>query len=549
MSNGLPSSLHPDAMCTPANAREAEIAAAAKSDATAAFKAGDYETAAALFRRAISLGHEEPHALYGNVAACQASLGKHEAALAAADAAIAASSEYVKGHYRRALALSALERWDDAVAACKLALKLPGATGAVSDQLSTLLAKCEAEVRPKENPKWMKEDQAEAWKERQRENSAVLAAAERAQETIRAKAASVQPLPAPAPPEQKMFGSVADRVDAAALARLDAASAPRVAINDAALAAADRARDEIRAKAAAGAGAVGIPAAVPIAASFNEAVAAPTVLSAAPADPAAEVARRQAAGAAAAAAMAEEAQARREKAHAERRRREAAEAERRVALDEAVANRNATLRDDLVRRRKEDTAAAAKDDGHKQAAMKAAAELIDRAPEVDGEDGERLRALADGAQARAKVSAWRVKALPTNAGLKPPRVPADFTKQYALLRKDARGLYAYLRLVPPEACVAIFNPEIPAEVLVSAARAISEHIDGATAAHWHAWLGALSKVGRFEMTVLMLDKPARGALVAMFDALASALAQAPTDAPSVSVADLRKLRASYLGKE
>ena len=78
-----------------ASAREAEIAAAAKSDATAAFKAGDYETAAALFRRAISLGHEEPHALYGNVAACQASLGKHEAALAAADAAIAASSEYV----------------------------------------------------------------------------------------------------------------------------------------------------------------------------------------------------------------------------------------------------------------------------------------------------------------------------------------------------------------------------------------------------------------------------------------------------------------------
>jgi hypothetical protein len=202
-----------------------------------------------------------------------------------------------------------------------------------------------------------------------------------------------------------------------------------------------------------------------------------------------------------------------------------------------------------VRRRKEDTAAAAKDDGQKQAAMKAAAELIDRAPEVDGEDGERLRALADGAQARAKVSAWRVKALPTNAGLEPPRVPADFTKQYALLRKDARGLYAYLRLVPPASCVAIFKPEIPAEVLISAARAIAEHIEGAAAAHWHAWLGALSKVGRFEMTVLMLDKPARGALVAMFDALASALAQAPTDAPSVSVADLRKLRASYLGKE
>ena len=53
------------------------------------------------------------------------------------------------------------------------------------------------------------------------------------------------------------------------------------------------------------------------------------------------------------------------------------------------------------------------------------------------------------------------------------------------------------------------------------------------------WLDALTKVGRFEMTVMMLDKKSRASLVAMFDRLAEAHA-----GPA-----LVKLRKAYLGKE
>ena len=35
--------------------------------------------------------------------------------------------------------------------------------------------------------------------------------------------------------------------------------------------------------------------------------------------------------------------------------------------------------------------------------------------------------------------AWRSKQLPTRLPLAPPRVPADVTRQYALLRKDPEG--------------------------------------------------------------------------------------------------------------
>jgi len=247
---------------------------------------------------------------------------------------------------------------------------------------------------------------------------------------------------------------------------------------------------------------------------------------------------------------------RKEKAATERKKREAQDAERRALLDEAVTSRNAVLKDDLARRRKDDAAAAVMVDGVKQKAMREMAELIDRTPEIDGEAGARTKALAEGTVARAKVEAWRVKEMPTRSDVTAPRVPSDFTKQYALLRKDSAGLYAYLRLVTPESCVAIFRPEVATEVLLSAAKAIAAHVDASTAAEWHTWLGALSKVGRFEMTVLMLDKAARATVAAMFDALAKALAEADVaagkaaDAAALPVADrLRKLRASYLGKE
>ena len=61
---------------------------------------------------------------------------------------------------------------------------------------------------------------------------------------------------------------------------------------------------------------------------------------------------------------------------------------------------------------------------------------------------------------------------------------------------------------------------------------------------------ALSQVGRFEMTTLMLDRAARSVLVAMFDALAARLGEAQAGLAATEPAEqLRKLRACYLGKE
>ena len=112
-------------------------ASAAKADATAAFKSGDYDTAASLFRRAIALGSEEPHLLHTNLAAAESAAGRHEDALAAADAALALVPSHTKAHYRKALALTSLERWVDARAACTTALAL-----GANEQLQALLKKC-----------------------------------------------------------------------------------------------------------------------------------------------------------------------------------------------------------------------------------------------------------------------------------------------------------------------------------------------------------------------------------------------------------------------
>jgi len=70
-----------------------------------------------------------------------------------------------------------------------------------------------------------------------------------------------------------------------------------------------------------------------------------------------------------------------------------------------------------------------------------------------------------------------------------------------------------------EDCAAIFKPEIPAEVLISCADAIAAGAHSASLEWCAAWLQGLSAVGRFEMTVLMLDRPAQARLGAMFDAL------------------------------
>ena len=72
-----------------------------------------------------------------------------------------------------------------------------------------------------------------------------------------------------------------------------------------------------------------------------------------------------------------------------------------------------------------------------------------------------------------------------------------------------------LRLLPAAELPAIFKPEVSDAVLVSIAQALAAHAAPADEAAWAVpWLEALTKVGRFDMTVMMLDRKAQQALAA-----------------------------------
>jgi tetratricopeptide (TPR) repeat protein len=65
------------------------------------------------------------HQCYSNRAACFLKLGQHERALADADSCIATAPDaYVKGHFRRGLALHALGRYAEALPSLGKALRL-----------------------------------------------------------------------------------------------------------------------------------------------------------------------------------------------------------------------------------------------------------------------------------------------------------------------------------------------------------------------------------------------------------------------------------------
>jgi len=112
-----------------------------------AFKRKDYQAAAYGFGRALEIheraGGEPPeglHLLHSNHSAALAALGFHEASLSAARQSIAlGGTSFVKGQYRAALALVALEQWDEAQEACQAAL----AVTPESAQLLAMLQKCQ----------------------------------------------------------------------------------------------------------------------------------------------------------------------------------------------------------------------------------------------------------------------------------------------------------------------------------------------------------------------------------------------------------------------
>jgi len=94
-----------------------------KTRGNAAFKVRQLPTAVILYSKALE--HDpKAHAIFGNRSMSQLAMGKFEEALEDADAAIAISEEWAKGHFRRAKALTALDRHAAALGAIRRAVEL-----------------------------------------------------------------------------------------------------------------------------------------------------------------------------------------------------------------------------------------------------------------------------------------------------------------------------------------------------------------------------------------------------------------------------------------
>ncbi|RLN70179.1 hypothetical protein BBJ28_00000288, partial [Nothophytophthora sp. Chile5] len=123
-------------------------AAALKAKGNDAFARRRFQAATQFYSQAIEL---EPasHLLYGNRAAAYHRLKKYELALADADAAVALHEPWVKGHYRRACALAALEKFTDAADAFERAMELCPTDKKLEEKVRQMREKAEAQVETK----------------------------------------------------------------------------------------------------------------------------------------------------------------------------------------------------------------------------------------------------------------------------------------------------------------------------------------------------------------------------------------------------------------
>jgi len=120
-----------------------------KTRGNAAFKVRQLPTADILYSKALE--HDpEAHAIFGNRSMTRLSMGKFEEALEDADAAIAISEEWAKGHFRRAKALTALDRHTAALKAIRRAVALAPDDKSLKKEESACAAKAaEAEEEAK----------------------------------------------------------------------------------------------------------------------------------------------------------------------------------------------------------------------------------------------------------------------------------------------------------------------------------------------------------------------------------------------------------------
>eukprot|EP00850_Spirogloea_muscicola_P018577 SM000172S03050 [mRNA] locus=s172:34492:36672:+ [translate_table: standard] len=115
----------------------AAAAAALREQGNAQFKAGGYLRAAALYTQALK--HDPGSAaLHSNRSAALLHLSKVTRALADAEAAIALQPEWDKGYFRKGSALERLKRYDEALAAFKVAAERGAGGGEVAAKIRSL---------------------------------------------------------------------------------------------------------------------------------------------------------------------------------------------------------------------------------------------------------------------------------------------------------------------------------------------------------------------------------------------------------------------------
>lgn len=96
-----------------------------KAKGNAAFKSANYKDAITWYTKALELDKTE-ETLYSNRAAAYSSIGDHKAALADADKTIELKPKWVKGYFRKGMALHKLGRFEEAVEAFTKALEVSG---------------------------------------------------------------------------------------------------------------------------------------------------------------------------------------------------------------------------------------------------------------------------------------------------------------------------------------------------------------------------------------------------------------------------------------
>ncbi|RLN90446.1 hypothetical protein BBJ28_00001307 [Nothophytophthora sp. Chile5] len=169
-------------------------AAALKAKGNDAFARRRFQAATQFYSQAIEL---EPtsHLLYGNRAAAYHRLKKYELALADADAAVALHEPWVKGHYRRACALAALEKFADAADAFERAMELCPTDKKLEEKVEQMREKAEAQVETKSKA------------ESSHEHAAVVAPKPKPAPSIKASASETGFSPSLAPPAPVSGGS------------------------------------------------------------------------------------------------------------------------------------------------------------------------------------------------------------------------------------------------------------------------------------------------------------------------------------------------------